>query len=134
MDEQNKIGYVFLGIVLIMMMSMMYFGFSMFKETKQKIDNVSEKQQEMKNDFKDKEEPKDVIVAYPNFTNGDFELKDVQDFCKAHGIKLTYDYGEPDGLEITGKYPEKGKVFAMDKVAGDLVQEGDELHITIADY
>ena len=67
-------------------------------------------------------------VKYPDFTNGHYVLKDVQEFCDMYGIKLTVLYDEVTTYE-------DGKVFYQDTcMPGDEVEAGCEMTIKVAQH
>ncbi len=67
-------------------------------------------------------------VKYPDFTNGHYVLKDVQEFCDMYGVKLTVLYDEVTTYE-------DGLVFYQDTcMPGDEVEAGCEMTIKIAQH
>jgi len=103
------------------------------KEINCKSIETEEKKDKEKSDDKTSNEEKDIV--YPDFTTGEYELKDVQAFCDKYGLKLEVSYNEPDGTQIpSGKMPKENTVFVQIPASGEKVVKGDTLEITIARY
>lgn len=107
------------------------------KKSDDKITNClsaeKDEEKESKKEEKTSKEEKDVV--YPDFTTGEYELKDVQAFCDKYGLKLEVYYNEPDGTQIpSGKMPRENTVFVQMPASGEKVVKGDTLEITIARY
>ena len=67
-------------------------------------------------------------VKYPDFTDGNYTLKDVQAFCEEYGIKL-------DVLMDEVTEYEDGKVFYQDGcLPGEAVETGCEMSIKVAKH
>ena len=67
----------------------------------------------------------DSSVVYPDFTNGEYSLKDIEKFAEKYEIDLIVEYTETDEYEI-------GTIYAQSKEAGTIVASGSSLKIFIA--
>ena len=67
----------------------------------------------------------DSSVTYPDFTTGEYTLKDIENFCSKYGIELNVAYMETDEYEI-------GTIYNQSKQPGSIVVEGASLNIFIA--
>lgn len=67
----------------------------------------------------------DTSILYPDFTSGEYSLKEIQDFAKKYSIELTTEYVETDEYE-------PGTIYEQSKEAGSVVIEGSTLKIYIA--
>ena len=67
----------------------------------------------------------DVVVKYPNFTNGTYTVEQVQAFCDEHGVTLKVNE------ETTSSY-DPGKIFYQSRAEGYTVTEGTTLIIKVA--
>ena len=67
----------------------------------------------------------DTIVLYPDFTSGEFSLKDIQDFSKMYDLNLEIEYVE------TTEY-EPGTIYEQSMEAGYKVAKKDKLIIYIS--
>ena len=68
----------------------------------------------------------DLSTVYPDFTNGNYSLSDIEKWCDKHGVVLSTSYVETDA------HPQ-GKIYAQSITAGTTVMTGQSLKITIAD-
>lgn len=66
-----------------------------------------------------------IVTKYPDFTNGDYSLSDVEAFCKKYGITLNTKYEETDAYN-------EGMIFYQSRVEGDPIIDGVSLTIKIA--
>ena len=67
-----------------------------------------------------------VIIKYPDFTDGDWKVKDIEEFCDKYGVKLNVDY-----VETTSE--EEGIILKQNRAAGKyIVTEGGSLTIEVA--
>ena len=67
-----------------------------------------------------------VIIKYPDFTDGDWKVKDIEKFCDKYGVKLNVDY-----VETTSE--EEGTILKQNRAAGKyIVTEGGSLTIDVA--
>ena len=67
----------------------------------------------------------DTSVVYPDFTSGEYSLKDIENFAKKYGIELNIEYVETAEYEV-------GTIFNQSKQVGSVVVEGASLNIQIA--
>ena len=67
----------------------------------------------------------DSTVLYPDFTTGEYSLKDIEEFAEKNNINLLTEYIE------TADY-EPGTIYEQSKEAGETVKEGATLKIYIA--
>ena len=67
----------------------------------------------------------DTIVLYPDFTSGDYSLKDIQSFANMYDITLNIEYVE------TSEY-EPGTIYKQSMEVGTKVQNKDKLVIYIS--
>ena len=67
----------------------------------------------------------DTSVVYPDFTSGEYSLKDIENFAKKYGIELNIEYVETVEYEV-------GTIFNQSKQPGTIVVEGASLNIQIA--
>ena len=65
-------------------------------------------------------------VKYPNFTNGNYKLEDVQQFCDEHGVTLEVI------KEVNSAYND-GTIFYQSRPEGYTVSSGTTLKIKVAD-
>ena len=64
-------------------------------------------------------------ILYPDFTKGEYSLKQIEDFAKKYNITLTTEYVETADYSV-------GTIYEQNKKAGAMLKEGDELIIYIA--
>ncbi|MBQ3021124.1 MAG: Stk1 family PASTA domain-containing Ser/Thr kinase [Bacilli bacterium] len=69
----------------------------------------------------------DSSVLYPDFTSGEYSLKDIENFAEKYSLNLTVEYVETNEYEV-------GEIFEQSRDAGDIVTEGHTLKIFIAEY
>ena len=67
----------------------------------------------------------DSSVVYPDFTSGDYSLKDIENFANKYGINLSVEYTETNEYEV-------GKIYKQSRDAGSVVTKNAELKIYIA--
>lgn len=67
----------------------------------------------------------DTIVLYPDFTSGEYSLKDIQDFADMYDLILEIEYVE------TNEY-EPGTIYEQSMEAGEKVENKDKLIIYIS--
>ena len=67
----------------------------------------------------------DSSITYPDFTNGEYSLKDIENFCTKYGIELNVEYTETNDYEV-------GTIYSQNKQEGTIVVEGTSLKIYIA--
>ena len=67
----------------------------------------------------------DSSVTYPDFTTGEYSLKDIENFANKYGINLTVEYTETNEYEV-------GKIYKQSRNAGSVVTKNSELKIYIA--
>ncbi len=67
----------------------------------------------------------DSSVTYPDFTTGEYSLKDIENFANKYGINLTVEYTETNEYEV-------GKIYKQSRNAGSIVTKNSELKIYIA--
>ena len=67
----------------------------------------------------------DSSIMYPDFTSGEYSLKDIEDFTEKYSIELLIEYVE------TSEY-EPGTIYEQSREAGSIVSEGATLKIFIA--
>ena len=67
----------------------------------------------------------DTSIIYPDFTTGEYSLKDIETFAQKYGIELNVEYVETTDYEV-------GTIFNQSKAAGTVVVEGASLKIQIA--
>ena len=67
----------------------------------------------------------DTSVVYPDFTTGEYSLKDIEEFAKKYKITLLTEYME------TSDY-EPGTIYEQSREKGSTVTEGATLKIYIA--
>ena len=67
----------------------------------------------------------DTSVVYPDFTNGEYTLKDIENFAQKYEIELLVEYTETNEYEV-------GTIYAQSKEAGTVVVSGSSLKIFIA--
>jgi len=67
----------------------------------------------------------DTNIVYPDFTTGEYSLKDIEEFAEKNKINLLTEYVE------TNEY-EPGTIYEQSKIAGSTVKESETLKIFIA--
>ena len=67
----------------------------------------------------------DTSIMYPDFSTGEYSLKDIEEFAEKYNIELLIEYVE------TSEY-EPGTIYEQSKEAGSIVGEGSTLKIFIA--
>lgn len=67
----------------------------------------------------------DSSVVYPDFTSGEYSLKDIENFANKYGINLSIEYTETNEYEV-------GKIYKQSRDAGSVVTKNAELKIYIA--
>ena len=67
----------------------------------------------------------DSSIVYPDFTNGEYTLKDIQNFAEKYEIELVIEYTETNEYEI-------GTIYSQSKDPGTIVASGSTLKIYIA--
>ena len=67
----------------------------------------------------------DTIVLYPDFTNGEYSLKDIESFAEMYDLNLEIEYVE------TNEY-EPGTIYEQSMSEGDKVEKKDKLLIYIS--
>ena len=67
----------------------------------------------------------DTSILYPDFTTGEYSLKDIEDFTNKYKIELHVEYQETEDFEV-------GTIFEQSVTAGKVVGTNDELTIYIA--
>ena len=67
----------------------------------------------------------DTSIVYPDFTTGEYSLKDIEEFCKKYNVELSVEYTETNEYEV-------GTIYKQSKQAGTIVGEGSSLTIYIA--
>ena len=67
----------------------------------------------------------DTSILYPDFTTGEYSLRDIENFATKYGIELLVEYTETDEYEV-------GTIYSQSKQAGSVVVEGASLKIYIA--
>ena len=67
----------------------------------------------------------DSSILYPDFTNGEYSLKDIENFANKYGLNLVVEYTETNEYEI-------GKIYKQSREAGSVVTKNAELKIYIA--
>ena len=67
----------------------------------------------------------DSNISYPDFTTGDYSLKDIEKFANKYNIDLSIEYTPTSEYEL-------GSIYKQSKQAGSLVVEGANLTIYIA--
>lgn len=67
----------------------------------------------------------DSSVVYPDFTSGEYSLKDIENFANKYGINLSVEYTETNEYEV-------GKIYKQSRDAGSVVIKNAELKIYIA--
>ena len=68
----------------------------------------------------------DTSILYPDFTSGEYSLKDIEDFAKKFNLNLSIEYIENAEYEV-------GTIYEQSIEAGTLVNEGATLKIFIAE-
>ncbi len=67
----------------------------------------------------------DSSVTYPDFTSGEYSLKDIETFASKYNINLSVEYTETNEYEV-------GKIYKQSRDPGSIVTENSELKIYIA--
>ena len=67
----------------------------------------------------------DSSVTYPDFTSGEYSLKDIEAFASKYNINLSVEYTETNEYEV-------GKIYKQSRDPGSMVTENSELKIYIA--
>ena len=67
----------------------------------------------------------DTSIMYPDFSTGEYSLKDIEDFAEKYNIELLIEYVETDEYE-------PGTIYEQSREAGSIVSEGATLKIFIA--
>lgn len=68
----------------------------------------------------------DMTTIYPDFTSGDYTLKQISEWCEKYGVTLNTSYVETDEYKV-------GTIFEQSQKAGENVMSGQTLVIKIAD-
>ena len=67
----------------------------------------------------------DTSIMYPDFSSGEYSLKDIEEFAEKYSIELLIEYVETDEYE-------PGTIYEQSREAGSIVSEGATLKIFIA--
>ena len=67
----------------------------------------------------------DTSIMYPDFSAGEYSLKDIEEFAEKYNIELLIEYVETDEYE-------PGTIYEQSREAGSIVSEGATLKIFIA--
>ena len=67
----------------------------------------------------------DTSILYPDFTTGEYSLKDIEEFAKKYNIELLIEYNETSEFE-------PGTIYNQSREANSIVTEGSTLKILIA--
>ena len=67
----------------------------------------------------------DTSITYPDFSAGEYSLKDIEEFAEKYNIELLIEYVETDEYE-------PGTIYEQSREAGSIVSEGATLKIFIA--
>lgn len=67
-----------------------------------------------------------MSTTYPDFTTGDYSLRQITEWCEKYGVTLNYSYVETDEYKV-------GTIFEQSQKAGENVLNGQTLVIKIAD-
>ena len=67
----------------------------------------------------------DTSIMYPDFSAGEYSLKDIEEFAEKYSIELLIEYVETDEYE-------PGTIYEQSREAGSIVSEGTTLKIFIA--
>ena len=67
----------------------------------------------------------DTSIMYPDFSTGEYSLKDIEEFAEKYSIELLIEYVETDEYE-------PGTIYEQSREAGSIVSEGATLKIFIA--
>ena len=69
-----------------------------------------------------------IGISYPDFTDGTYNVSDVEDFCEENGIELSVDYQDTSEKELDGK------VFDQSRGAGTTAKSGGKFQIKAYKY
>lgn len=67
----------------------------------------------------------DIIVKYPDFTDGTYTENDIKEFCKKYGLNVDFKYKVKQGFT-------EGQVISQSRASGTAVTSGATITITIA--
>mgnify|MGYP004517904821 CR=1 FL=1 len=67
----------------------------------------------------------DSSITYPDFTTGEYSLKDIENFANKYGLNLSVEYTETNEYEV-------GSIYKQSRPAGSVVTKNAELKIYIA--
>ena len=67
----------------------------------------------------------DTSILYPDFTSGEYSLKDIETFCEKYSVELIVEYVETSDYEV-------GTIYSQSREANSVVSEGSTLKILIA--
>jgi len=66
----------------------------------------------------------DIIVEYPDFTDGTWTEGDIQEFCKQYELNVNFEYVNRPGYQ-------NGEIISQDRISGSPVIKGVTITITI---
>lgn len=67
----------------------------------------------------------DIIVKYPDFTDGTWSKSDIESFCKKYGINVEFKYKEKAGFQ-------QGAIISQSRASGTAVTKGVTITVTVA--
>ena len=129
MEEQNKTGYIFIAITVLIMAGMLSFGFKMFKESRSRMDKMEEKFEKEKKESKEKfnkdvENMKTIIV--PDVAGMD--VKEATKKLEEAGFVVSDQQEKVSDTEIA-----EGKVVKTIPAAGSERNKGTEVYLFISE-
>ena len=66
----------------------------------------------------------DIIIEYPDFTDGTWTEGDIQEFCKQYELNVNFEYVNRPGYQ-------NGEIISQDRISGSPVIKGVTINITI---
>ena len=68
----------------------------------------------------------DIIVKYPDFTDGTWTEKDIDEFCKKYNLNVDFKYRSEAGFQ-------KGQIISQSRASGTAIAAGATITITVAE-
>ena len=128
MEEQNKIGFIFMGATLLIMVGMLGFGYKMYKDTRDRMDKMEEKFE------KDRDERQaDFNKSIENMTA--ITVPDVSGMKVGEAINILEEAGfviSDHRIIIDSEDIEEGRVVKTIPQAGSKRQKGTEVDLYIS--
>ena len=128
MEENNKMGYVIVGVAVLIMVGMVSFGFKMFKETQGRMDKMEKDFETMRDEQRAEYEKRTEEMLYS-------EIPDVSGMkLEEAKVRLTgAGLASGEVIEIKDEIIDKGKVVKTDPQAGTKAKTGTSVKIYVSE-